>query len=170
LYPNYLTAAVASAPSGQRFDEATMDLDVAFHCLEGPRRSFDIGKRIVDQATDSPELRAVWGGDPLDRMKLSPRDLIRFQRFMDQNIELAKRIKLLPMLVIQGSDDHLVKPKGTVEIYDTIPSPSKTLLVLGDAEHLIWEDAQFTSDELQQLTTWLDKQVANSAVANSGTP
>jgi acylglycerol lipase len=160
LYPNYLSGVVASAPSGQRFDGAMTDLDVAFHFLRGPRRSFNIGTRIIDQATDSPKLREVWSDDPLDRMKLSPRDLIRFQRFMDQNIELAKRIKSLPILVIQGSDDHLVKPKGSLEIYNDIPSPQKSLLVLGDAEHLIWEDAQFTDSEFQQLTAWFSKQLA----------
>jgi acylglycerol lipase len=161
LYPNYLTGVIASAPAGQRYDQGLTDLDVAFHFLRGPRRNFDIGQRIVDQATDSLPLRTVWGSDPLDRMDLSPADLIKFQHFMDENNELAKKISSLPILVIQGADDHLVRPKGTLEIYNNIRSPNKSLLVIGDAEHLIWEDAQFNPDDFKQLNAWLTKQLDN---------
>lgn len=160
LYPQYMQAVVSSAPGGHRYDSVKTDIDVALHALAGPRRDFNIGTKIIDQATpDNPLLRAMWCGDPLDRKKLSPEDLLRFQRFMDQTNGLAEKITYLPILVIQGGDDPLVRPRGTCDIFEHIKSPKKKLLFLGDAEHLIWEDAQFNDEELHDLVAWLNAQL-----------
>jgi thiol-disulfide isomerase/thioredoxin len=80
----------------------------------------------------------------------------------------------VPTLVVQGANDRLVKPASTIAIFNDICTPRKDLLLLGDSEHLIFENAQFSDHVVDVLTSWIDRNVgtanrlADKAAGQSG--
>jgi alpha-beta hydrolase superfamily lysophospholipase len=137
-FPQLIDGLISSAPGGQRYKQRKEDLDVGLHVLIRPLKQFDIGTGIVDQATKNPELRKVWLTDPLNRMDLSPEQLIKFQLFMNGNDDAVRKIKTTPVLVLQGTLDKLVEPDDTWKIFTILATERKTLIALR-SEHLVLE-------------------------------
>lgn len=159
LFPDQLSGLISSVPAGDRFQQKRTALKVAFHLLEGPNKQFNVGQGVIEQATQKKELRDAWCNDPLARMNLSPKELIQFQAFMNQNHESAREIKATPVLIVQGCKDHLVRPEGTVELYNELATRDKQLELINNAEHLIFEESQFTDAEVELVANWINKHL-----------
>jgi len=156
LFPELIDGLISSVPAGERFKQKKEDLKVALDFLKGPNKQFDIGKSIVDQATDNPALRKDWEDNPLDRMDLSAKELMQFQKFMNENHDSVKSITKTPVLMIQGTEDKLVKPTGTWDLFIEIPSREKTFLAV-PSEHLVFEDQQ---DKNRAFDVHIDHTIA----------
>ncbi|MBI4532961.1 MAG: alpha/beta fold hydrolase [Candidatus Melainabacteria bacterium] len=154
---------ISAVPAADRFQQKKTDLKVALHLLTGFNRPFDVGTQVIKQATKDPMLRAEWKDDPLDRLKLSARELIQFQRFMNQNHDHAKEIKNTPVLIVQGSKDKLVKPEGTIELFEELATADKQLELVSNAEHLIFEEGQFSDETLDVVVAWIQKHAPEVA-------
>jgi acylglycerol lipase len=141
MYPDLVNGLISAVPSGDRFKQKKTDLKVALEYLKGANKQFDVGAAIVDQATANPKLRKDWADNPLDRMDLSPKELIQFQSFMNDNHDSARKITDVPVLMVQGTNDKLVKPEGTWDLFNEIESEQKTFLAV-PSEHLIYEEQQ----------------------------
>ena len=139
LYPGEIQGLISAVPAGDRFGQKKEDFRVAFDVLtHGLHKEFDIGKSIVGQATDNRKQQSAWESDPLNRMELSPAQLMQFQHFMNENIEAAKKINSIPVLMVQGTLDRLVKPEGSWELFAAMENKEKTFLAF-PSEHLIFE-------------------------------
>jgi alpha-beta hydrolase superfamily lysophospholipase/thiol-disulfide isomerase/thioredoxin len=166
-HPEMIQGLISSVPGGERFKQKKTDIKIAMQLLKHPNKEFDIGDRIVDQATQNPQLRQQWSSDPLDRMDLSAKQLMQFQRFMNENHESAKRLTNLPVLFVQGTEDKLVKPEGTWQLFNELATEQKVFLAV-PSEHLIFEDTQ-NKDEITKLrnvrlvTAWLFTHTPNAA-------
>jgi alpha-beta hydrolase superfamily lysophospholipase len=82
---------------------------------------------------------------------------------MNENHEVVKEIQRTPVLFVQGVEDKLVKPEGTVELYNEIACPDKEIVLIPNAEHLIFEENQFTDKDIDLVTQWIDRHVATNA-------
>ena len=165
LYPSDVDGLISSVPAGDRFQQKKTALKVALHLLEGPNRQFNVGQGVIAQATQKKELRDAWCNDPLARLNLSPYELLQFQHFMNQNHDSAKEIKQTPVLIVQSCNDRLVKPEGTVELYNELATPDKQLELIHNAEHLVFEEKQFTDEDINLVAAWIDKHLTK---ANAG--
>jgi len=141
MYPDLINGLISAVPSGDRFKQKKTNLKVALQFLKGPNKQFDVGTSVVDQATKNPKLRKDWADNPLDRMDLSPKELIQFQSFMNDNHDSAKNITTVPVLMVEGNNDKLVKPEGTWELFNDIECEQKSFLAV-PSEHLIYEEQQ----------------------------
>jgi acylglycerol lipase len=161
--PELIDGCVSSVPSGNRFQAKTTGLEVAVKMFKHSHEQFEFGHKVVGQATQNSDLRSAWEDDPQARMKFSPLDLVAFQRFMNENMKYAEQIKKTPVIIFQGYSDQLVKPLGTLALYQAIGSRDKDLIFVGHAEHLIFEEGQFDQDVVDGLVSWIDKHVARLA-------
>jgi alpha-beta hydrolase superfamily lysophospholipase/thiol-disulfide isomerase/thioredoxin len=155
MYPELIEGLISSVPAGDRFQQKKTDLKVALEFLKGRHKQFDIGKQIVGQATQNDKLKKDWEDNPLDRMDLSAEELIQFQKFMNENHDAAKEIKDDPVLFVQGSEDKLVKPEGTWDLFNEVANTDKYFIAV-PSEHLIFEEGQ---DHTQKF----DSRVSNIA-------
>ncbi|MBI4534335.1 MAG: alpha/beta fold hydrolase [Candidatus Melainabacteria bacterium] len=160
LYPELISGLISSVPSGDRFQQNRTSLKVALHLLANPNKPFDVGTQVVRQATQKPELREAWSKDPLARMNISAKELLQFQKFMNQNHKHAKKIQTSPVLIVQGCKDKLVRPEGTVELYNQLATPDRQLVLVPTAEHLIFEENQFNDDVVNMVSKWIDAHLA----------
>jgi alpha-beta hydrolase superfamily lysophospholipase len=159
LFPDMIDGLVSSVPAGERFKQKKTDLIVALEFLTGPNKQHDMGKSVVHQATADGKLREDWEDNPMDRMNFSAKQLMEFQKFMNENHDAAKLIDKTPVLMLQGSEDKLVKPEGTWEIYNELSVTDKMLFVV-PSEHLIFEEQQdhaqkFDEKVSRAVLTWL---------------
>lgn len=154
-HPELIDGLICSVPSGSRYKAKKTDLKVAVKFLADANKPFDIGKEIVNQATAKDSLKRAWENDPFNRLELTPKELVEFQSFMNQNKSAANKIKDRPVLFFQGAQDKLIKTEGTVGIFKEIASQDKDLVVLGTSEHLIFEEGQFGPSVVFGVLGWV---------------
>jgi alpha-beta hydrolase superfamily lysophospholipase len=144
-HPELIDGLISAVPSGDRFHNTRNELQIAMRMMTGRiNKPMEVGSRIIDQATDDPAVQERWKGDPLNRMKLTPKELMQFQHFMNENHDAAKSINHSPVLILAGFKDKLVKPQGTIELFNELTTPDKMLMIVGNGEHLIFEENQMT--------------------------
>ena len=117
-------------------------------------KPMEVGSRMINDATD-PAVRERWKDDPLNRMELTPTEVMQFQRFMNDNHDVAKQIDQKPVLILAGFKDKLVKPQGTIDLFNELTTPDKMLMIVGNGEHLIFEENQMTDQVSAVLLGWL---------------
>lgn len=154
-YPALIDGLISSAPGGERYKQRLTNLEVGVHLLTRPRKQFDIGTDIVDQATKNEGLRKLWQSDPLSRLDLSAVQLLKFQVFMNKSDDDVKKINATPVLFLQGTLDRLVKPDDTFDVFNKISSVRKTFFGLR-SEHLVIEYGRAKTDAYNvKITTMI---------------
>lgn len=167
--PDLVSGLISSVPSNDRFGGLGQDLHVPLRILGGGfRERFDVGTHVIQYATAKADLRDLWKNDPRGRNQFSPQELMVFQGFMKKNFDMASQVKELPVLVVQGAKDKLVRPSGTWDVWDHLNTPNFDIALSSNAEHLIFEYGQFSADDLNYVSNWLDKRMSKeSAVDDS---
>lgn len=155
LHQNELAGIVASAPGDIRYKQTKMDLKVGPKLLLSPNKERAWGDELMEMATSNPILIEKWQKDPLIRQKMAASDLVKFQSFMGKTSDSAKQIHSMPILFLHGGHDKLMKVKGTVELFNDVPSTRKDLFILGQRDHVMLEEGQFDDKTIRLLETWL---------------
>ncbi len=154
--PKLVDGLIASVPAGKRFNEKHRAFKVAVQFLKNKHRPLDIGTDVINQATHNPRVKDAWAGDSKTRSMLSPRELIEFQGMLNRNIQYAKQIDSMPVVIFQGVADTLVKPEATYDLFRAIATKDKSFIMVGNAEHLIFEEGCFTQSVLKGLVAWME--------------
>ncbi len=161
MYPELISGLVSSVPSGDRFGAGDTKLKVGLHgFFHGFNKPMNIGTDVVGKATQKEDLRETWSNDKLGRMNMTPKELMQFQSFMEKNFLVAKEIKTAPVLFIQGANDKLVRPAGTWKLFDNLTTDKRQLVFSKNAEHLIFEEGQFSDEDISFVEKWINKNVA----------
>lgn len=152
-----IQGVIASVPSAERFQAKRFGFTVAAHFLDGPNRPFNIGDTVAERATTNEEVLKEWSMNSKAKMKMSPKELIKFAIFMRTTVRHCQQIKNTPALLVQGLKDRLVKPEGTYKMFESISAADKTMLIDGTAEHLIFESNTQSDVTIDTLCSWLEK-------------
>lgn len=163
MYPELIDGLISSVPAGDRFKQGRSSWKVAIKYLKNKDKPFNVGESVIEQATQKPELREAWSKDPVARMNISPKELMQFQMFMNQNHKSAKLITAKPVLIVQGCEDKLVKPEGTVELYNKLSTTDREIVLIPNAEHLIFEENQFNDEVIAKVAGWIDSHISASS-------
>jgi lysophospholipase len=165
-HPELMNGLICSVPAGNRYKASSTDFDLALHFVKGINKPFDIGTKIINQATQEENLKKEWESDPFNRLSLTPKELVEFALFMSRNKTAASKITNTPVIIFQGVQDKLVKPKGTMEIYNSIPNKDKDLVLIGSSEHLIFENTTCPPSTIAGVLGWIEahnkKQIEDS--------
>ncbi len=155
MYPELVDGLISSVPAGDRFKQGKTSLKVALNLFSSPNKPMKVGESVVKQATVKEDVRKAWLENPLSRVNLSARELVQFQNFMNGNHVAARAISKTPVLIVQGCQDKLVRPEGTVELFNDLGTPDRQIVLIPKAEHLIFEEAQFTDEEIDTVNSWI---------------
>lgn len=118
------------------------------------RRPGIASRAVINQATSDHELTEHWLTEPSHKMKLSRKEAFDFVRFVSKTDSYAKKLEM-PVLVMQGLDDHLVSPTAVAELFGDIPARSKEFLIDAKGEHLLLEEGNFSPALIEKLIAWL---------------
>ncbi|MBS1994726.1 MAG: alpha/beta fold hydrolase [Cyanobacteria bacterium SZAS LIN-2] len=150
-----INGVISSVPSAERFQAKKMSLQTAMHFFVDPHKAFNIGNTVANLATSSEQARSAWKEDPKAKMGMTPIELMKFALFMRTTKPQAAKITKLPVFMVQGLQDQLVKPQGTFDLFDAVKSTDKTFLTIGNAEHLIFENRSPDPILMDSLDSWL---------------
>ncbi|HEY9754760.1 MAG TPA: alpha/beta fold hydrolase [Oculatellaceae cyanobacterium] len=164
---------ICSVPSGTRYKGLSTALEVGANYIVNKRKPIPVGVKVVQQATAKSALQSAWINDPSSRLNLSPQELLDFQLFMDENVNVAHKLRKTPVILFQGHDDKLVKEKGTLDLFDALATPQKSIVILGNTEHLIFEEGQFQDDLTLGVIGWMtahSKRLTSTDLREQGQP
>jgi alpha-beta hydrolase superfamily lysophospholipase/thiol-disulfide isomerase/thioredoxin len=159
-YPSLVDGLICSVPSIKRYSQNSTKMKVGFGLLTSSKKEISVGKKVAHRSTTDPQVIMDWEADPLARMSLSPKDLVRYEKLMQSNSKDAERITKTSVLFLQGGSDRLIKPAGTLALFNRLKTPDKNMIMVGSAEHLIFEQGQFTDDVVELVSDWIDKHVS----------
>ncbi len=77
---------------------------------------------------------------------------------MKGNYDAATLIEKTPVLLLAGFKDQLVKPEGTIKLFNDLSVDDKLLLVAGDGEHLLLEENQLTDQLATLVADWIHNE------------
>jgi alpha-beta hydrolase superfamily lysophospholipase len=161
MFPDSVDGLIASVPGNEYFRANQANMDVVLHLVR-PNTPFDISQEVVDRATSKGSLKSSWREDPKARLSLTPKELFEFHQFMKRSHQLARHIDRTPVLILQGGQDRLAKPDGTIKLFNEITSKQKDLVMVGSSEHLIFEGAQFDDHIIALVKSWIDQHCHGS--------
>lgn len=152
-HPELVDGLVSSVPSSDRYYKIGGEIVVGAHYLEDPDKKID--PEIIDKISTNEKLRSNMSHNSMNRLELSPKELKQFETFMKGNFDNAHLIEKPPVLMMAGFKDRLVKPEGTIELFNAISSQDKLMMMIGDGEHLLLEENQLTEQLAQMLNVWI---------------
>jgi alpha-beta hydrolase superfamily lysophospholipase len=162
-FPLLVDGLISAVPSNDRFAKLSTALKVGTHLFKGGDKPIDVGSMIVNRATANPELQKKWLEDPSNRMTLSAKELKQFGDFMKENHDSAVLIERPPVLMLAGFKDKLVRPEGTIDLFNELSTQDKLLVVVGDGEHLLFEENQLTGEVKWILNGWINSKLTKRA-------
>lgn len=166
-HPELIDGLISAVPSGDRFHKTRNELRVALKMVTGRMNEpMDVGSKMIDEATNDPAVRDEWKGDPLNRMSLTGKEMMQFRRFMNENHDVAAKIDRKPVLILAGFKDKLVRPQGTIDLFNELTTPDKMLMIVGNGEHLIFEENQMTAQVSAVLMGWLNSHITHKSTAH----
>lgn len=163
--PQLVSGVISSVPSSDRYAKLESVLIVGAHYLTNKDKPMDVAPEVVQRATANKALQQKMQTEPLNRMKLTPKELKQFNEFMKGNNDSAALVEKTPVLLLAGFKDKLVKPEGTIELFNNISTNDKLLLIIGDGEHLLLEENQLTGQLESLIVDWLHNE-RNTPAAN----
>ena len=157
--PELVEGLICSVPAKQSQGQKSTQIKAALSFIYQPNKELLVGPKVIERATSDKTVADEWERDPLTRTKFSAVDLLKFKEFMSKNEIKAQKIKTMPVLFLQGASDRLIKPTGTLDLFHQIKSSDKNLVMVGTAEHLIFEQGQFADDTVDLVSSWIEKHV-----------
>jgi acylglycerol lipase len=157
-YADTINGVISCVPADKRYKEKREGLRVAINFVKHPNKPMSVENVLSRAATldsVSPEVLT----DPMMRVELSPKELLKFQLFMRETTLKASHIKNCPVLMVQGMKDRLAKPGASIEIYNNISSEDRDLYLVGECQHLIFEEVDTPDVVFKSVMVWLNNRI-----------
>ncbi|OGF08380.1 MAG: hypothetical protein A2W00_02965 [Candidatus Eisenbacteria bacterium RBG_16_71_46] len=153
-HPRDLTAVIASAPALRSTIPPWWKLTLANVArITSPSAGFQHGLDESGMSRD-PEVLRARAQDPLVHDRISPRLYFEFNEARQRVVREARRLAV-PALLLQGTADRVVDPKGALEFNAAAPHGMARLIPYRDAYHEVFNDT-CRAEVIQDLLGWLD--------------
>lgn len=114
------------------------------------KKYYSNDERITDEGISNVEMRKNVG----------IKDLLKTRRVVKDTQRYIKMIPAsMPVLVLQGSEDRMVKAKGVRLLAESLKSNDKTIEWLSGSGHIVLETQYMRSDSMKIVTNWLSNHV-----------
>jgi len=99
---------------------------------------------------------------------LTGREILQTGAFIRKTQRYAEKLPAnLSVLILQGSDDQIVKCSTVEEVMQLIPSTDKRMVVIPDCGHLLLGTAYLKPSVVTPLKEWLIHQTDYKQTAHS---
>ena len=97
------------------------------------------------------------------RKSLSLKELYRTAKEINRNIKYADSVPSdIPVLVIQGDKDRMVKSNGAALLLSHLKSKDQTVKWFGGKGHLLLETPLITEDTMNVVQEWINQHYMES--------
>lgn len=161
-YPDIIAGTISATPGGEHFNTFSNYMSVGSKMAVMPNKRYNKGEELVKLATPRKELQEAIKNDAGVRLDLSPRELIACQFYMYKTKRFAKRIKTMPVLIVQGERDGESRPDGSRKVFDNLGTEKKEYLSVKDGDHYVYEDTNVNDQAMKTTVAWLDKHTSTN--------
>lgn len=104
--------------------------------------------------------------DPEQRKTLTLKEVVAANRFIRKNLKYAKTLDpRTAVLIIQGSDDQVLRPKSARKVFEAANSLDKQLVVIPSCGHILLGLSRVKSLVTDSISDFLNSRTAQAAVA-----
>lgn len=122
-------------------------------------KQMDLKRYISRYSSDDHRVSNEMVADPLSRVTMTPRELVRTAWFLKQTASAVRKIDpSIPVLVVQGALDSIVAKHGIKDIVKNLRTRKKEIVVLAGAGHVLLGTSFLKPAVVDSLTKWLDSQ------------
>ena len=157
-YPHSINGVISCVPADRRYKSHKEFFQVAFNFIKHPNKPMSV-ENVLSRAATTDSVSKEAFEDPYMRADLSPKELIKFQFFMTQTALKAGAIKDCPVLMFQGMKDRLAKPGATIDLFNNLATEDRDLYLVGQCQHLIFEEVDTPDVVFQSLLAWLNNRI-----------
>ncbi len=121
----------------------------------------DVSRYIDHYSSDDKRVSDEMIADPLSRIKLTPKEILRTAFFIRTTSNAAKDADpKVPVLIVQGEEDGIVSRKSTKAILKNLPTERKELVEFKDAGHVLLGTSYLKPQVVNSVSKWLSDQTA----------
>lgn len=130
----------------------------------------DVARYIDHYSADDKRISNEMIADPLSRVKLTPREILRTAWFIRRTPAAAKHVDPnIPVLIVQGEIDHIVGHHSIKSILKNLPSTNKKIVELPKCGHVLLGTSFLKPEVVESVTAWLNTVSAAPFVASRST-
>lgn len=160
-------AGTGCKPAPAKFTWVAHDVLTNFY---RPNHQIDVVRYQRKYGTDDLVSLEESFKDKWQRPTMSVKELMGVSKFMRQNAKYARRISpTTSVLVIQGCEDKVLRPKSAEKVLASIPSKDKRIVKVENCGHILLGTTHVKPLVSQSISAWLDHGVGATTVASLGT-
>ena len=119
----------------------------------------DVSRYIDQYSSDDKRVSDEMIADPLSRIKLTPKEVLRTAFFIRTLPKAALTSdSTASWLIIQGEKDGIVSTSSTRDIFKNLTAEHKQLIEFKDAGHVLLGTSYLKPQVVDSLTNWLSSQ------------
>jgi alpha-beta hydrolase superfamily lysophospholipase len=159
--PSLVDGIILSSPPVRRYSYMTKQtLPELGMSLLDPNRQVDMEPFWKLFLSSDPNVVAERVNDPAGRRYLSLVDLLASNKECRKTLEYARGIpRRMPVLILQGTSDHMMKPEGAELLLSELPSTDKSLRLLAGHGHLLLETGRTSAEVKHALAAWIKRRL-----------
>jgi alpha-beta hydrolase superfamily lysophospholipase len=165
--PGTFDGLILSSPAVKIQSFTKEKLEMGGRLLSTPKRQVDIVPFMREFASDDPQIVAGVLNDPLVRKHLSGIELYRTAAMCKPVLSYAKKVPDVPILVMQGSRDRMVRAQAVIKLLQQLKSSDQTVRWFPDRGHLLIETVYVHADTLAVVDNWLLARLKRADVAQA---
>jgi alpha-beta hydrolase superfamily lysophospholipase len=164
----YINGLVLSSPAikRRRMPPKQLIADLAAFATN-PRRQLDLTPYIRRCASEDPKVVEAMLDDPLVRKHMSTGELLKSQSFMHNTLRHVKLVPdKVPVLVIQGDGDRLLKSNAVVLLLTRLKSSDQVVRWFHERGHILLETSLVKADTVKTVQGWLVQHAKSQAAVD----
>jgi len=127
-------------------------------------RPMDVSPYILNYSSEDPRITNEMVTDKLSRTMMTGREMLQTAFFIRKLPTRATKLSpKMPVLLLQGEKDHIVRTSSVRTILRKLPSTDKELFVVPKCGHLLLGTAFLKDSVVTHLTDWLQKKAGACA-------
>jgi alpha-beta hydrolase superfamily lysophospholipase len=131
-------------------------------------RPVDLTRYIANFASDDPRVCQEMLNDPLDRNSPSGFEILHTAWYVTRTRAAIKHLSdQMPLLVVQGSEDHILQPDTVPPLVDQVKSKNKQLVVFPQFGHVLVGTSFIRPTVALTITKWLESQMPKASLTVS---
>lgn len=119
----------------------------------------DVSRYIHNYSSDDKRVSDEMVSDPLSRIKLTPKEILRTAFFIHTTTRVAKQVDpKVPVLIVQGEEDGIVNTRSSHKILANLRTEHKEIVEFKDAGHVLLGTSYLKPQVVDSVTRWLCEQ------------
>ena len=165
VMPDEVDGLILSSPALKRRNYVGPELvkDMAA-LVANPTRELDLVPYIKKLASEDRNVVEEAIKDPYVRKSLSCKDLLQTAQVIRTNIDHAPGVsERIPVLIIQGDQDRLLKQTAVVSLLTKLKSKDQTVRWMRGKGHVLIETSYIDPSTMSTIKTWLAEHMPEGA-------